>query len=329
MTGTGAFGRVIGQPLCRAPCEWIRDSHLRQTSLKSDAMSRKMPKSEQTVLNWIKRGDGQGEGQNYKPFFTVRFSSRGRTWTVTSPLTGRDHQYASDLEYWYHFPIEFTPGVSDIREQFALLPREETQHIAEVHGIRHPRYPRTTIFDVRTSDSVITIIGPDGPHTHVFAIKYEEEVRLGTDPGNPPRNERERKEEEKRQKEVLRTLQLLHLEREYWRARGAHWYLSTDKTLQKNRAVNLEFFHPAMLRRRCEDLNRLIPDFARVVMKEWRTHPFCTLNRLLEVGACALRVSVDDAFTLMGRSIWTRLLPVDLDSEQLHHLSSIRLMIER
>jgi hypothetical protein len=35
---------------------------------------------EQNVLNWISKGDGQGEGKNYKPFFHVRdVPSKGRS----------------------------------------------------------------------------------------------------------------------------------------------------------------------------------------------------------------------------------------------------------
>lgn len=292
-------------------------------------MSRKIPKTEQTVLRWIGRGDGQGEGPNFKPFFTVRFSSLGRTWAIWGLITAREHHYLSDLEYRYHFPIEFARGVADMREQFALLPREETQHIAEVHGIRHPRYPSTNIYDVRTSDIVVTRMGSDGPHTHVFSIKYHCDVSLERDPKHPPKDERERKQEETRRKQVLRTLQLLHIEKEYWSARGAHWHLSTDLTLPRNRSTNLEFFHSAMLRRGCDDLSRLVPEFTKLVIEEWRAHPFCSLNRLLEHGANTLRVSIDDAFTLMGRSIWTKLLPLDLDAEPLHHLSSIRLSMDR
>jgi len=276
-------------------------------------MSRKMPKTEKTVLNWIKDGQGQGDGKEYKPFFTVRFSSLGRTWAIWGLITDREHHYLSDLEYKHHFLIEFTPGVKDMREQFAHLPWEEPQHLAKIHGIRYPRYPGTTIPIVQTSDIVVTIEGPDGPHTHVFSIKYYVDIDLNT-------------EDEKQRKKVLRTLQLLFLEKEYWRARGAHWHLCTDRTLPAVRSTNLEMFHSTMLRRACDDLNPMIPDFTRLTIEEWIAHPFCSLNHLLEHGARTLEITIDDSFNLMGRSIWTHLLPIDLDTEPIHHLSPVLLI---
>lgn len=93
----------------------------------------------ENVDAWIRHGDGQGEGINFRPFFQVRdVPSRGRSHIVVGLRTGRTHHYMSDIEYSYHLLAEYSPEVLDIREQFALLPREDTQEIATDLRIRHP-----------------------------------------------------------------------------------------------------------------------------------------------------------------------------------------------
>jgi hypothetical protein len=70
-----------------------------------------------TVLRWIKDGQGRGDTKAYKPFFTVRSSSTGKTWSVLGARS------------------------SGHREQFALLPSEDPQHLAKILGISYPHYP--------------------------------------------------------------------------------------------------------------------------------------------------------------------------------------------
>lgn len=96
------------------------------------------------VRKWIAKGDGQGEGRNYRPFFQVRdVPSSGRSRMLLGLKTGRVHHYLSDIEYYFHLMAEYEPQVVDIRERYALLPWEETLEIANELGIRHPTYPGT------------------------------------------------------------------------------------------------------------------------------------------------------------------------------------------
>ena len=59
--------------------------------------------------------------------------------------TGRQHEFLSDLERNYFYLTEFSDAVLDIREQFPLLPQEETIVIAEELGIKHPADPKQAI----------------------------------------------------------------------------------------------------------------------------------------------------------------------------------------
>ncbi len=47
------------------------------------------------------------------------------------------------MERNYFYLTEFSDAVLDIREQFPLLPQEETIVIAEELGIKHPADPKT------------------------------------------------------------------------------------------------------------------------------------------------------------------------------------------
>ncbi len=66
--------------------------------------------------------------------------------------------------YWY--ALDWAPSVVDIREQFPLLPIEDTLRIAERLGYRHPRHPQTRRPIVMTTDFLVTI----GDHSRTGAI---------------------------------------------------------------------------------------------------------------------------------------------------------------
>ena len=51
--------------------------------------------------------------------------------------TSRQHEFLSDLERNYFYLTEHSDFVFDIREQFPLLPLEETIVIADELGIKH------------------------------------------------------------------------------------------------------------------------------------------------------------------------------------------------
>src|SRR5438552_17486860 len=90
---------------------------------------------------------------------------------VVGLRTGRTHHYLSDIEYGYHLLAEYSTKVSDIREQFALLPWEETQSIATDLRIRHPVYPATHTPIVMTSDIVLTIASSSPLQLCVVSVK--------------------------------------------------------------------------------------------------------------------------------------------------------------
>lgn len=261
-------------------------------------MKKRKDVSPHNVLSWILNGDGQGKSVDYKPFFHVRdVPSLGRSAIDLGLKTGRNHHYLSDIEYAYHVLAEYSIHVTDIREQFALLPWDETQQIAEELGIRHPCYPGTTTPIVITTDIVLTTQVAEN-QTIALSIKLSDEIELG----NP---------------KAQRTLEKLLIEKTYWERRSIPWLLCTEKQLPANRAYNLDFFRNTMQRRELDFLNPLQQEFAAQICQMWE--PNLSLLALLIRLETKFKVTKDEAFTLLGRAVWLRLIPVDLDRERFDH----------
>ena len=70
--------------------------------------------------------------------------------------TRRVHHFLSQLELNYFYLLEWSEKVVDIREQYPLLPIEETVAIAQQCQIRHPVDPKTKNPIVMTTDFLIS-----------------------------------------------------------------------------------------------------------------------------------------------------------------------------
>lgn len=66
----------------------------------------------------------------YKPWLNIQdVSSLGRSTRLKGIKTNRQHEFLPDLERNYIYLTEHSGFVVDIREQFPLLPVEETMNI--------------------------------------------------------------------------------------------------------------------------------------------------------------------------------------------------------
>jgi hypothetical protein len=256
------------------------------------------------VSAWIKQGHGQGPGTDYKPFFHVRdVPSRGRSCMVYSPKTDRIHHYLSDLEFKFHVLAEFDPNVEDIREQFAMLPWEETQHIAEILDIKHPVYPRSTTPIIMTSDIVLTLRGTKGPTYAVISIK--------------PANEIDRSN-----KKTRRTSEKFLIEQNYWDRRHLPWLLKTEKDICDNRYYNLVNFRTAHVAQELTWLDTYLPTFVHLFDVYWT--PFRTLNEILDFTARKLSLDRYLCYMLLGRAVWRHQMDLDLDNAIIRHLRPVQ-----
>lgn len=118
---------------------------------------RKREITDAKIDRFIKEGRGQGAGSDYLPWLRVQdVPSTGRSTRGVGWTTLRQHTFLSDLERDYFYALDYADEVTDIREQYPLLPLEETKLIAENLGVEHPKDPKTGVDIVMTTDFVIT-----------------------------------------------------------------------------------------------------------------------------------------------------------------------------
>lgn len=107
--------------------------------------------TEKKLQKRIKEGRCAGLLAAYIPWLLVHeFSSRGWSTRAWSHKMQRIVHLFSRAEYMFFLRLELATWVAEFYEQFALLPREATEAIADAQG-----FPRTTVAGVRhvmTSD---------------------------------------------------------------------------------------------------------------------------------------------------------------------------------
>lgn len=192
-------------------------------------------KGENSIRRNIKDGRGQGRGSEYNPWLHIQdVPSKGLVTRIKGWKTERVHHLLSQQELRYFYVLEWSPGVTDIREQYPLLPREETLEIASRLDIRHPTDPATKQPVVMTTDFLVT-------------------VRLGDSEGDQARTV-------KSEKDLLskRVLEKLEIERRYWESRGVDWKIVTEKQIPVTLANNIQWLHQY----------RILEDFATLSAAE-------------------------------------------------------------
>src|SRR5262245_6874782 len=107
---------------------------------------RKRHRTLESIRRLIRQGRGVGRFGNYKPWLYIQdVPSRGLACRTKGWKTGRVHHFLSRLELFYFYMLEWSPVVLDVREQYPLLPLQETLSIAASCGIRHPVDPVTRV----------------------------------------------------------------------------------------------------------------------------------------------------------------------------------------
>ncbi|PFU56995.1 TnsA endonuclease N-terminal domain-containing protein [Bacillus thuringiensis] len=181
-------------------------------------MSKRKRTSE--IEKWIKQGRGSGIGADYKPWLKIQdVSSLGRSTRLKGIKTGRQHEFLSDLERNYFYLTEHSDFIVDIREQFPLLPLEETIVIAEELGVKHPINPKTGETIVMTTDFLLTVDKGKGVFEVARTVKMKNELL----------------------KE--RVLEKFEIEREYWQRRDIDWGIVTEEEIHKIMARNISYIH--------------------------------------------------------------------------------------
>ncbi|NRF95822.1 TnsA endonuclease N-terminal domain-containing protein [Paenibacillus frigoriresistens] len=266
--------------------------------------NRQLTKSK--IDRMIKEGRGQGTGKDYKPWILIQdVPSEGRATRGLGWTTGRRHELLSDIERDYCYLLDYSDEISDIREQFPLLPLEETQLIAEKIGVKHPTDPVTGEPIVMTTDFLITFNDKEIARTVKPFTKLEDE----------------------------RTIDKFEIERLYWEQRHVDWGIVTDNDLPDGLVRNIEWVHK-------EYHNEDVPELGMYAINNLKQ----ILSKSIQDGevisraclSCDERLGVDVGTSLalfrhfIARKIWSinmdeRILPT-LPAKDFYVSSTIRML---
>jgi len=167
----------------------------------------------------IREGRGKGHGSDYKPWIfaqSVSVNSHKHRWL--GKTTGREHHFLSNLEHEIGSICDWSEEVTDIREQFPLLPITETIEIASDLGIAHPsmrKKHQKVKYIVMTTDLVLDVRKDQSTILVARAIKPHGKLSDS------------------------RTLQKLEIERRYWERREIDWGIITDLDYNRTMARNI------------------------------------------------------------------------------------------
>jgi hypothetical protein len=174
---------------------------------------------ERTIADLLKQGRGSGVGIGYKPWITVRdISSLGLSSRTKGWKTKRVHHVLSKLEHTSFFCFEWSPVITDIREQFPLS-LDETLYIAKELGIPHPKHPHHGTPVVLTTDFLLTLSRQGTAYEEARTTKYAHELAS------------------------RRTLEKFEIERTYWSRRNVSWGIVTERDISVTLAHNVESIH--------------------------------------------------------------------------------------
>lgn len=177
-------------------------------------------KRTQNINDLIEYGRGIGVGKDYKPWIKIQdVASTGRSTRIKGIKTGRQHELLSDMERDFFYYLEFSDNVIDIREQYPLLPIEETMDIALELGIKHPTNPKTGEPIVMTSDFLITLNNNNEYIDIARTIKSKDDLLN------------------------RRICEKFEIERKYWERKEIDFGIVTEQEIDKQIAHNISFVH--------------------------------------------------------------------------------------
>lgn len=235
----------------------------------------------------LAEGRGQGHGKNYKPWIMVgEFRNRGESHIIPGiKIRGRSHHYFSVLEQRMHYLAEYLPSVVDFREQYPILPLQESLDIAARLGIKHPAlhgHPK-----VITLDLLVTLQRPNKTVLAARSIKTSEEL---SDP---------------------RTREKQRLEKEICRLRGIPWTVATEKELTSTLEKSLK-----NLFRWTTDIDRVPPKhLVSAFMAAFVEEPLdAPIRHILRSVGAAIRVPYHYAVWLFRYLAWHQTIKVDIHS---------------
>lgn len=177
-----------------------------------------MPRMRKTDKYRLLEGRGRGQGADYVPWLKVHeFGSKGRVHKIYGWKYRREYHLMSDLELYYFLIMQWQENIIDIREQYPLLPLEQTILIADELNIIHPpiRFKDLKDKTVMTSDFLFIVNKGKTMEKLVRTVKTEGDL------------------------DSPRTIQKFLIEKTYWDRKGIDWGIVTDKQIPITMAKNI------------------------------------------------------------------------------------------
>jgi hypothetical protein len=262
--------------------------------------------TEQRIENRIKNGYGSGVGADYRPWLVVQdFSSLGRVHRMMGWKHRRVYHLFSDLERNVFLHYLYPYSIIDIREQFPLLPVEETVEIAREIDVRHPIDPRTKHPIVMTTDLLLTVQQVLKNTNHPRTVKYYKDLKKS------------------------RTSEKLEIERRYWASPSRNQILKivTEKQISDAFVRNMLWVHPFywlidLYPLVQHDVCRIASVLTKMVLNE--STPLRTLAKKCDQ---LLRLEIGTSLVVIRHLLATRYWEVDMNirintNQQLVLLSS-------
>ena len=103
--------------------------------------------------------------------------SIGASSKIKGVTTSRTHHFLSENETTFFYLVDFCDSISDIREQFPLLPLDLSLKIAKTLDYRHPKVPGTDTLNIFTTDFLLTV--SDGSKTCFEAVSVKPHLNIG------------------------------------------------------------------------------------------------------------------------------------------------------
>lgn len=220
------------------------------------------------------QGRGQGHGEDYKPWLTVRdVPSRGLSSRILGWKTNRVHHFLSKEEISYFYILDWSIIVVDIREQYPLLPHNSTLEIANRLGIKPPTDPKTKLPIVMTTDFLIDVVVDGKIQKRARTIKSSADI-------------------------TTRTLEKLQIERVFWEERGIDWGVVTESDINQQISDNVKWLHKA---KKFGTVPAVTEEILVEIENQLRCIPFHNYRSLAEIGT-----TLDMLFKLpTGAGLWS------------------------
>lgn len=259
--------------------------------------------SKQDIDRHIANGFGAGAGVGYMPWLRVQdVPSTGRSWKIQGVKIERMHHLLSDLERAYLLVLEFSENVVDIREQYPLLPIESPQAIASAIGVRYPRYMKTNVPLVMTTDFLLTVKQPNGDFKSVArTIKYQKDL-VGED--------------------ALRTLEKLEVERRFWMSQGVDWSIVTEEDFTPDLIKNLGLLRRYAQLPRALMNSSLHSEFLEL-LEASKPYAWATTAECLRKISKRLSIPYAETRDIFFNLIWRKIIRLDLFNVPLHLTSPL------